>query len=149
MAYPYKAYTQTEKRYKMNAAKENSEEVLSFCGRCKSATKHTILSMIDEEMVDKCECKDCGGKHSFRDPVTKKLPKKKKSKTPQSPEKIWQDAVTKSSGRAVPYNMKAKFTEGQMIEHPIFGTGIVESIINDNKVKVVFELGAKTLVQNK
>ncbi len=129
----------------MTAQKEN--QVLSFCGKCKEPTMHEILEMVDEDIIGKCICSICKAKHLYRDPVTKKSPKKGKSKAP-APEKVWKQALDEAEGDSKKYSMKAGFESGQIIEHKTFGKGVIEEVINDKKIKVVFEQGLKILVHN-
>ena len=125
----------------------NENQILSFCGKCKEPTMHEILDMVDEEIVGKCLCSICQAKHNYRDPVTKKTPKKGKPKGP-APEKVWKQALDQAGGQAKNYSMKAQFEPGQLIEHKTFGKGVIEEVINEKKIRVVFEAGTKILVHN-
>ena len=129
------------------------KEVLSYCGKCKLALAHVIISMNKKGNVDKCECKTCGATHKYRDPdkpvkpraATKRAPKKKSA----SPEEIWNKAVAEAKGITMPYEMTGEFSEGNIIDHATFGKGVVEELVDHNKIKVIFEEGAKILIQKR
>jgi hypothetical protein len=46
------------------------------------------------------------------------------------------------------YEMSARFTEGDIINHPKFGLGCVETIKPPNKIEVRFQEGKKMLLHN-
>jgi hypothetical protein len=136
----------------MSSAKEigPGQEVLSYCGKCKLALVHVIISMNKKGNIDKCECKTCGATHKYRDP---EKAAKKRSATPRAPKKAsaspadkWDKAVSDAKGIALPYEMSGEFSEGNIIDHPTFGKGVVEENIPPNKIKVIFEEGAKILI---
>lgn len=129
------------------------KDVLSYCGKCKMPLAHTIISLTKKGTVDKCECKTCGAVHKYRDPNkpvksragTKSAPKKEKV----SAETAWKAAVADAQGVARPYEMSEEFSEGNLIDHATFGVGVVEEIVNHNKIKVIFESGAKILIHKR
>src|SRR5262249_11307222 len=50
---------------------------------------------------------------------------------------------------AQPYSTKTKFAVDDRIAHPTFRIGEVRSLLPDNKIEVVFDDGAKTLLHNR
>lgn len=139
----------------MNKDKEIAagKDVLSFCGKCKMPLAHTIISLTKKGTVDKCECKTCGAVHKYRDPDK---PVKKRSGTKSGPKKekisaeaTWKEAIADAKDGARSYEMSEEFFEGNMIDHATFGVGVVEEVVNYNKIKVIFESGAKILIHNR
>jgi hypothetical protein len=129
------------------------KEILSYCGKCKLALAHTIISMNKKGNVDRCECRTCGAAHEYRDPDKPIKPKTTAKRKPQKATVaigvIWNDAVSNAKGLSTPYKMSAEFSEGDLIEHPMFGLGVVGEFIGHNKIKVIFESAEKFLVQNR
>jgi len=129
------------------------KDVLSFCGKCKMPLVHTIISLTKKGTVNKCECKTCGAVHKYRDPDK---PVKSRSGSKSTPKKekvsaagVWKEAVAGAQGMARPYEMREEFSEGNLIDHATFGMGVVEEIVNHNKIKVIFESGAKILIHKR
>lgn len=126
------------------------KEVLSYCGKCKLPLAHTIVAMKKNGTIGKCECKTCGANHLYRDPdkpVKARAGTKKKATI--SNEALWQEAVSNAAGPAKPYAMNATFAMGDVIDHSTFGKGVVEELISDNKLKVIFESNQKILIHNR
>ena len=129
-----------------------SQEVLSHCNKCKLALAHIILVMKDDGKIGRCLCKTCGAKHVYKDPdaVKKKATRKRKPKAPEVPiEEVWKDALSKAQGDPKQYNIKGEFFNGEVINHPTFGQGVVDKQLDGDKIHVIFETDIKTLVQNR
>jgi len=129
----------------------------SKCTKCKRATNHIIVAMV-EEKVARVECRTCSGEHNYRPP------KAEKSSTPASPTKgrkpsaakrkaaeaaeeveMVRDAVERGERQSKTYNMEDSFGVDDAISHPIFGIGVVKSLNKPNKMDVQFESGLKCL----
>jgi hypothetical protein len=50
---------------------------------------------------------------------------------------------------AEPYSIKVKLAVNDLISHPTFGVGVVASMADPQKARVVFEDGERMLVCNK
>ncbi|MCG8529565.1 MAG: hypothetical protein MI749_02750 [Desulfovibrionales bacterium] len=58
----------------------------------------------------------------------------------------WKTAmVAKGSDGARSYNMNETFTKGDVVQHPTFGMGEVQTVTKPNKMEVLFEDGVKVL----
>ena len=136
------------------------KEVLSQCNKCKLILAHIIVTMKTTTEPDKVMCKTCKATHKYKDPAAKKkkatIDKVIKNarlssgkKVSESIEQIWTRAVNKSESDPVSYSMKAAFKLGDIINHPSFGQGVVEKLIDDNKIEVIFKDDYKTLLHNK
>lgn len=125
------------------------KEVLAYCGKCKLPLAHTIANMDEDGRIGKCECKTCGALHNYRDPETKKAPPKKGSRAKKTVpvEEIWKQAVEMAKGESKAYAMDGEFDAGDLIEHPTFGKGVVEQIVDGKKIRTLFETGHKMLIQ--
>lgn len=136
------------------------KEVLSSCTKCKLILAHTIVSMKDAKTADKVICKTCKSTHSFKDPSAAKkktsIEKVIKSarvasgkKASESISELWTKAINKSTASAKTYSIKGSFIAGDVIDHPTFGQGIVEKLIDNNKIEVLFKDDYRTLMHKK
>jgi hypothetical protein len=133
------------------------DTVEARCTRCRVVTNHTIVAMVGEQVV-RVQCNTCGGVHNYKPPVTEKAPAAPKAapKTPASPRRAAKDPAaleraewealrpTLQPERARPYAMDAAFKAGELVQHPVFGLGVVKSV-GAGKAEMLFEEGKKLL----
>ena len=73
------------------------------------------------------------------------MPREKESRVQKVAEKkptaldIWEAKVKNSNEPTVKYSPKSTFEIGQLVDHPTYGTGVVERKIDSNKVEILFE----------
>lgn len=131
----------------------------SQCTRCKALLNHTIIAMVDGQVV-RVKCNTCGSEHNHRpakEPkvAAAKAPKAaKEAKTPRarsvkapaiSDEAVWEEMIRPlDPDLAVPYNMEGKFRANTLLAHPTFGIGVIASS-QTGKIEVVFKAGRKLL----
>ncbi|MFP4317168.1 MAG: hypothetical protein ACLFQR_13180 [Desulfovibrionales bacterium] len=140
-----------------NAQLQAGSPVDSMCLKCKELTSHTVIAM-DGERVLKVQCKLCGGRHALRSPTDAKTKgKTAKAKAPTKKAaaaalkksvavKEWQKQVDQADqNRAKDYSMSGIFEKGDLVEHPSFGKGVVQSVIHPDKMEVLFEDGLKLM----
>ncbi len=151
--------------------KTAGDEIDSRCLKCKDVTNHTIIAMTGDTIA-KVECNTCGARHKYRAPVAEKkktssvrrrrdgvmtesnkgTTKAKASKTVGK--KVTQAAVKfealikdKDVSTAIPYTIDAILAVGDLVNHSIFGLGVVMAIKPPNKAEVTFrELGSKLMI---
>lgn len=131
-------------------AHDVGKDVLSYCGKCKLKLSHLIVAM-DEKRILKAQCNTCKDIHAFKDPATAKRKAKTTTRRKSAAvpiEEIWQQAMDVATKDAVNYALKQKFEIGDVLAHKTFGSGIVNSIIDQNKIEVIFQTEMKTLVHN-
>lgn len=134
------------------------KEILSQCNKCKLTLAHIIVTM-KANNPDKVMCKTCKGTHSYKDPsATKaktsvqKMVKKSKGhgkKVTESVAELWNKAMNKATNTPQDYSMKASFQTGDIIVHPTFGNGVVEKLIDNNKIEILFQDDYRTLMHKK
>jgi hypothetical protein len=128
-------------------------EVDAFCSRCKLKLAHTILAMVGAR-VARVHCNTCQSEHAYR--ATAKAAAKKRAEKSGSrggrPEArlLDLDELLKGKDSAHPhrYSTGELFARGEVVEHPIFGTGVVVEIRGD-RFDVLFRGGIKTLAQRR
>jgi hypothetical protein len=139
------------------------KEVLSNCSKCKLILAHIIVTMKDTKTADKVQCKTCKATHSFKDPSAKKAKTsvnkviksaKAKSRTgskrsTETVAELWTKAISKGTADTKSYSIKGSFIMGDIIDHPTFGQGVVEKLIDDNKIEVLFQDDYRTLMHKK
>ncbi len=130
------------------------KEVLSYCNKCKLTLAHIIASMKDAKTIGKVECRTCKSTHTYKDPSkvkakgTSKLVQPK-AKSDDSVSDLWMAAINSSKAKSKDYSIKTKYDLKDIINHPKFGPGVVDRIIDTDKIQVIFRHDIKTLVHNK
>ncbi|GAB4014220.1 MAG: hypothetical protein Fur0010_12120 [Bdellovibrio sp.] len=136
------------------------KEVLSHCNKCKMTLAHLIVSMKSEQTIGKVECKTCKATHAYKDPSSVSASKTKSGKKSGSSTKtaraagesisdIWMKALSKTDHKSQNYSPKTCFHVDDIIDHPKFGPGIVERVIDNDKIQVIFRHEVKTLIHNR
>ena len=136
------------------------ERIESRCRRCNDITGHIIVAMVGGA-IHKVECQACGGVHRYHAPgvqtasarAEKRLiPAKAASGTQAGTrkkesivEQTWQLAVNQHIGDVKPYAMDGVFCAGDLVAHPTFGQGIVQSVEAPAKMTVLFRDSLRSL----
>lgn len=128
------------------------------CTRCREVRNHTIVAMVGEKVV-RVECNTCGGVHNYKPPVQAKppaAPRTTGTRTESTPRKSRKDPGAEAreeweslrpsmkTERAIAYNMEGKYKVNDLIQHPVFGLGVVKGVV-PNKIEVLFKEGIKLL----
>lgn len=134
------------------------DTVESRCTRCRTVLNHTIVAMVGERVV-RVECNTCRGVHNYSMEKTAALPaprtnvKKSPSvhgKSKKGPGKAereeWESLRAAMEGKPVKsYDMNGKYLANDLVEHSVFGLGIVLLCTGPNKMEVFFQCGKKLL----
>jgi hypothetical protein len=129
---------------------EAGSPIDSHCQKCKELTSHTVIAM-DGERVLKVQCKLCGGRHALRGAPKPASPgRSKKAVVPSKKQDTVAKEWDKQVGSADPagahaYGMDKCFGKGDLIEHPQFGLGVVQSLQRPDKMEVLFQQGLKLM----
>ncbi|MBM4268998.1 MAG: hypothetical protein FJ144_20715 [Deltaproteobacteria bacterium] len=124
---------------------EVGAHVDASCGKCKSVTSHIVIAKIDATPT-RVECRVCAAVHAYRAPrrVVKTAPTPRAES--RTPEAIWQDAMKRARGAAVPYSTRENYAVGARLTHASFGDGVVTRLSSPTVCEVVFETGAVKLL---
>jgi len=116
------------------------------CTKCRKVTGHTIIAM-DEEGPSKLQCNNCSRQHKYRSAAAVKKPVTRGgANRTEAERKEW--AVLRpgmNSAQARDYSMTEAYKVKSLINHPLFGLGIVQRVLGSQKVSVLFEDGQKTM----
>ncbi|MBI2519446.1 MAG: hypothetical protein HYV97_03475 [Bdellovibrio sp.] len=133
------------------------KEISSYCNKCKLTLAHTIVVMKNDRVPGKVTCNTCKSSHAYKDPesaaasakaAAKKRDKKRDSR-PQIPlAEFWQQSVNKARGPGRAYSPKTVFVVGDLLEHSVFGTGVVDKIFDKTKMEVIFQDHIRTLMHS-
>ena len=116
------------------------------CTKCRKNTNHIIVAIV-KEVPAKVECNTCSGQHKYRPPTAPKKPAVRRTVDPKIAErKEWEELMPSMNGKQkTDYSMTTAFKVGSLMNHSVFGVGIVQSHGGPRKIKVLFEDGVKTM----
>jgi len=116
------------------------------CTKCRKNTDQVIVTMT-EEHPDKVRCGACGREHKYRPPTAAKRPSTRKAVDHKDDErKEWKLLRPGMKvEKAADYSMTDPYKVKMLINHPIFGLGLVQRVVGSKKVEVLFEDGKKTM----
>jgi hypothetical protein len=134
-----------------------------YCKTCRADTNQTIVEL-DGHQVRTSRCRECNTEMPFRSPRARtkaglrEVAAKRKSKATtrrsrkkqEDPAEIFRQLLEgKDLSEARKYNAKKPLEEGQIIDHPKFGIGIVVSVTESTKANVAFEDRPRVMVCNR
>jgi hypothetical protein len=121
------------------------------CTKCRKNTDHIIVTMAEEGPV-KVQCNTCSRQHKYRPPTAAKKPavrrtiKNKEAERKDAERKEWEALrPNMNSTEARSYSMTDAYKVKALINHPVFGLGLVQRVVGSQKVEVLFEDGKKTM----
>lgn len=142
----------------MSSKKLSAGDIVeSQCTRCRAVMNHTIVAMVEERVV-RVQCNTCNGVHNYKEKKTAKVPAAKTAaarkapaagrsrKDPKAAERQeWEELRPNLQGeRALGYRMDGKYKVKDLLNHPVFGLGVVVGTA-PNKIEVLFQDGKKLL----
>ncbi|MDA0713299.1 MAG: hypothetical protein O2897_04855 [bacterium] len=143
----------------------------SWCTKCKLILAHTVEAAV-KETIKRVHCNTCLSKHVFRAyapgtaPKTATVNAKPKSRSTAASKKASlqkkfgvaglvkasdYEAMLKGRDAALAkkYSYKQHFGMGEMMEHTVFGLGVVTADKGSNKIEVLFEEGPKVMLHDR
>lgn len=116
------------------------ENIAAYCTKCKLVLDHAIVAM-DGETIARVKCKTCGSAHKYRATAAEvKKPRAavKKETAERTAEVLWEACIAEAKGKERVYDIGGKYRVGDIIDHRIFGKGVVRKIY-PNKCDVLFK----------
>jgi hypothetical protein len=128
-------------------------DIDAWCTKCKLELGHTIVAIV-ENLPKKVKCNTCNAQHNFRAKPVKRSRTKPEGSTRKTryKETTYEEYISRLSAggpaNSRKYNTKGNFEKDEIIDHLRFGIGIVLSVIQVNKIKILFKDGPRLLIQN-
>ncbi len=140
------------------------KNVDALCTRCGLVLAHIVLYEVGG-IIARVKCKTCGTEHKYRGAKTRDRKGDPAGDRPRRPgpkaaEEILQAEEVETQrwlqrhgelGKhplIIPYRMTDRYQRGDVIEHPSFGVGFVEKIIEEQRMDVLFKGSLKRMVMN-
>lgn len=142
----------------MSSKKLSAGDIIeAHCTRCRTLMNHTIVAMVGERVV-RVQCNTCDGVHNYKEAKSAKAPAagtaspkqvtapRASRKDPGAAEREEWVALRPNMQRerAKAYAMNGSYKVKDLVEHPVFGLGVVQRVVA-NKVEILFEGGKKLL----
>ncbi|MBN1140469.1 MAG: hypothetical protein JXB25_01545 [Deltaproteobacteria bacterium] len=123
------------------------DSIEARCTKCRKILNHTLVALVAERPA-RVKCNTCGGEHNYKDPTAtaiKKGPRKKAD--PGAAQRLEWETLQPGMNQAgaVNYAMDGRFAVGGLINHPIFGLGLVQQTAGPSKIWVLFQDGKKLM----
>lgn len=116
------------------------------CTKCRRNTNHIVIAMTDQGPA-KVKCNTCEREHKYRPPSAAKKKTAPKTADPKiSDQEEWRRLQPQMDvSKAKNYSMDGDYRVQTLIRHPKFGLGLVQRVVGERKVEVLFEDGRKTM----
>ncbi len=115
------------------------------CTKCRKNADHVIVTMSEEGPI-KVQCNTCSRQHKYRPPTAAKKPVSRRASPQDIERQEWVDLrPNMNCGAAIAYSMTSAYKVKALIDHPVFGLGLVQRVVGPQKVQVLFEDGKKTM----
>ncbi len=128
-----------------------------WCTKCKLVLEHVIIALVEAE-PKRVECTTCKSQHNYKLEPGRKAAKASgkratgtKKVAPKRGRKVnWTALISERDlSQARNYMVSATFEQDELIDHSLFGVGVVLEAVPGNKIQVLFEQGAKLLVHSR
>lgn len=143
---------------------EAGNEIDAYCDECEQMHVHVIVTTTDSN-PERVECMTCNAAHEYSKdraiPEKKAKKKTKKAKKRSGRARVDREQAPLESlgykklmqGRdlsgAIRYEIGARFNSKDVIDHRVFGVGLVTRVLSDEKIEVVFAKATKVLVHDR
>jgi len=129
-----------------NTTLSAGDPIEARCTKCRKNSDHIIVTM-EEEAPVKVQCKTCERQHKYRPPTAPRKPAVRRVVDPKVAERKEWELLRPSmkTAEATDYSMTSAYKVKALINHPVFGLGLVQRLAGSQKVEVLFEDGKKTM----
>ncbi len=116
------------------------------CTKCRKNTDHIVVTLAEAGPA-KVQCSACSREHKYRPPSAAKKPAvRRAAQSKEAERKEWEDLrPSMNSDAATDYSMTDPYKVKALINHPVFGLGLVKRVVGPQKVEILFEDGKKTM----
>ncbi|HKK01798.1 MAG TPA: hypothetical protein VJ955_06480 [Desulfuromonadales bacterium] len=129
-----------------NTALSPGDSIEARCTKCRKNTGHIVITIAEGTPVD-VQCNGCSRQHKYRPPTKTVKSASPRTAPPKDAErKEWQTLRPgMNSDEAINYSMTTACKTKTLINHPVFGLGLVQRVAGPQKVEVLFEDGKKIM----
>ena len=123
-------------------------EIDAFCSRCQLVLAHTVHAVVAGRAV-RIECNTCHAVHAGRDggrPAPRPRPAAERRSAPTATLEALR-AAGGVPGR--PYSPRETYARGDVLDHPVFGRGLVSALRDGGKIEVAFRSAIRVLVHGR
>lgn len=115
------------------------------CSKCNAVTNHVVLAMVGIKPLN-VECNTCNETHRYRALGVVRQAPKKANDTQTVKQEEWDKLRSAMKNIAAKeYDMDMAYRVGTMIKHPSFGFGLVQRLVGNRKMEILFEEGKKLM----
>jgi hypothetical protein len=134
-------------------------EIDGWCGPCDSLTTHHIIAMVGDN-PKQVVCQSCGGRHGYRTTPARKASSESDSAPSSTPRET--DASRRAEQKATElralgqeladaanvrvFNARERYKVGEVISHPEYGRGKVETVLRSSLLARFPNGGLKSLM---
>lgn len=118
------------------------DSIQARCTKCRKITGHIVITM-SEEYPTEVQCSKCQHRHAS----TAKKPVVRRPVDPKKGEREEWAALRPGmdSARATDYSMTSAYKVKALVNHPVFGLGLVKRMAGQQKMSVLFADGEKIM----
>jgi hypothetical protein len=122
------------------------DSIEARCTKCRKNNTHIIILMAEDAPAT-VQCNTCSRQHKYRPPTAAKKPTMRRAVQLKDAERHEWETLRPTMNRvkATDYSMTDSYKVKTLINHPIFGLGLVQRIVGGQKIEVLFEDGKKTM----
>jgi len=129
-----------------------AHDIITMCTKCRMELNHVVISHNIEGLVNRVKCHTCGSEHKYR--TVKKVSAREKGTKKTAIKKadpgrdfqlLLERLIDKPS---FPYKMSELYNNDDVIEHGIFGKGVVINTYSQ-KMEVIFADGSRMLAMDR
>lgn len=126
-----------------SSSPSDAATVQAYCKVCRVVAAHSVVESKGAKPRRVC-CAACQDVHPYR--KTKPAPRKRPA-TPKVSEEVGYDALMQGRdlSLAKTYAVTQRFDDKDVIDHAVFGFGLVTRVLEDRKIEVWFREGQKLL----
>lgn len=126
------------------------KDVDSWCTKCKLMLAHTIEAVVNGR-ITRVHCNTCGGQHVHRAKPpgeSAARPRAKREVEPKVPN--YANLLKgRDPSKAKTYATTERYAVGDLLNHSVFGLGLVTALKDVNKIEVVFSDGPKVMLHRR
>lgn len=117
-----------------NATLAPGDKIEGRCTKCRKNNEHTIITLLEEKPAQ-VECTICNRQHKYRPPTAVKKPAVRQANQLKETERKEWEALRPgmNSAKALDYSMTETYKLKALINHPVFGLGLVQRVIGAQK----------------